>query len=136
MAPAGPPRGTPAAPPSGAADQGNPGAANRTAGIIGIGLGVVGLGLGAVTGLMASGKKGDLDASCGPGLQCGPAFHDDADSYNGLRTLSTVGFIAGAVAGAAGAVLLLTAPSGSASKASTGVTPWVGAGSAGVTGRF
>ena len=107
-------------------------------GLAGLGLGAVGLGVGTVTGLMAVGKKSELTATdaCGPDLNCPVARHGDAESYNTLRHVSTVGFVAGGVFAAAGAVLFITANAGSAAKASAPVTVWVGAGSGGLRGNF
>ncbi len=112
---AAPPPPTKPAGPSPELDRGSePGSGQRTLGLIVGGVGVVGVAAGAVTGLMASGKRSDLEKQCGDDLECPPSAWDDADSYNGLRTVSTVGFIGGAVCLVAGGVLFLTAPSGSA----------------------
>jgi hypothetical protein len=57
----------------------------------------------------------------------------DVHSYNNMRIVSSVGFIAGGVLTAAGVTLLLTAPKQEA-KPSAGI--WVGPCSAGVHGEF
>lgn len=100
---------TPAATPS---DQpGESGSTQRTLGYVSLGVGALGLAVGAGAGLIALGEKSDLESSCGSDLQCPPASHDDANGYNRLRTISTVGFVVGGIGAAAGITLLLTAPS-------------------------
>jgi hypothetical protein len=98
------------------------GEAQRTAGWIGVGAGALGLGVGAVAGALALGKKGDLEAGCGPDLEaCSSGAWEDAQGYNTLRTVSGVGFIAGGVVATAGIVLLLTAPPAAAPGETAGV---------------
>jgi len=116
------------------ADSGRAGSAQRTAGyalLVGGGAAVV---FGGVTGVLAYGKWGDLkDAGCDDG-RCpddGDPSSGDIDSYNRLRTLSTLGFVAGGALAAGGAVLLFTAPS-----QKSGLSLRVGPGSAALTGKF
>jgi len=118
-----------------AADQGvADGSLQRTLGWVGLGVGGAGLVFGGVTGLMVLSKKSDLDdGDCLDGA-CGPSERSQVESYNSMRTLSTVGFVVGGVGLAAGATLLLTAPTNESAKAY--VSPWVGIASAGVAGRF
>jgi hypothetical protein len=71
---------------------------------------VAGLGVGAVSGALALDKRSGLDAAC-PDGNCPPALHGDVDSFDTLRLLSNVGFIAGGVLAGAGMLLLITAPS-------------------------
>lgn len=101
-----------------------------------LGLGAAGLAVGVTTGLMASSKKSSLESSdqCVDRV-CGPDQYDSVDSYNSLRTMSTVGFIVGGVAAAGGMVLLLTAPESEPTK-EAGITPLIGPLSAGLRGRF
>ena len=90
--------------------------------------------LGTLSGLMVLSKKSELDGGdCLDGV-CGPTERNKVESYNSMRTLSTVGFVIGGVGVAAGATLLLTAPSNESARAY--VAPWVGVASAGVAGRF
>lgn len=93
----------------------------RTLAWVSLGVGGAGLALGGVTGILALGKRKSIDASenC-MGDQCFPAEQPLADSYNSLRTWSSVGFIAGGALAATGVVLLLAGPS---AKASTGPGP-------------
>jgi hypothetical protein len=62
------------------------------------------------------------------------AKHDEVDDYNSLRPISTAGFVVGGVGVAGGLTLLLTAPKRPETEAH--VSPWLGLGSAGVSGRF
>jgi hypothetical protein len=96
-------------------------------------VGGAGLVFGGVTGAMVLGKQDDLEANsrCGDNA-CGPSQKGDVDSYNSLRTLSTVGFIAGGVVAAAGVVIVLTAPKTQSPSAAL----WLGPSSAGVRGSF
>jgi hypothetical protein len=104
----------------------------RTAGWAGVGVGAAGIVVGTVTGLIVLGKKSSLDSEgCSNGVCSGVGQEDDVRSYNRFRTFSTVGYIAGAVAGAAGVTLLLTAPT-----KREAVSAFVGAGSVGIDGRF
>jgi hypothetical protein len=86
------------------------GSGQRVLGYVALGVGGVGVIVGGVTGGLALGKKGGLDSRC-PDRGCPPDYWNDADSYNSLRTYSTVGFVIGAIGLVGGGVLLLTAPS-------------------------
>jgi hypothetical protein len=123
---------TPAPPPD--VDAG--GGGQKTVGFIVAGVGVVGLGLGAVTGLMAIGKNNDSKKLCPDDGACASqSAVDDSESAKTLGTVSTIGFIAGGVALAAGAVLVATA---GPSKTGLTVVPQAGPKSAGLglAGRF
>ena len=100
---------------------------------IALGVGVAGLAVGATTGVMAMSRKDDLGSSCDD-TRCDPSARDDVDSYNALRTVSTIGFVAGGLGVATAGVLFFTAPREPV--AARGVVPWVGLGAAGVRGRF
>jgi hypothetical protein len=100
---------------------------SRTLGWIAVGVGGVGVGLWVVAGSMAIAKKSNLDASdeCWQGssrLQCTRA-EPDVSTYKSLRTLATVGFVAGSVLVATGLALVLTSSdkNGNASSAQTHV---------------
>ncbi len=104
----------------------------RTAGWVGVGVGAAGIGLGAVTGLAALSKYNSLKDKC-QNDTCPPDKSSAADSYNSMRTVSTVGFIAGAVVAAAGVTLVITQLSEEPAPA---VAVWVSPGMAGVRGKF
>lgn len=109
-----------------------PSGSNKTLAIVAFGVGGAGLVFGAVTGLIAIGKHGDLADKC-PGGTCSANDQSAVDSYKTMGTLSTVGFVVAGVGAAAGAVLLLTSPKASSTAY---VSPYVGLGNAGVSGRF
>ncbi len=106
-----PPPTTP--PPSGGGsdatvDTGDGGSSNTLA-YVALGVGGAGLIAGTITGVIALGKKSDLeDSGFCSGDKCGPQAHDDVDSLNSMRTISTIGFVVGAVGVGAGLTLLLT----------------------------
>jgi len=70
------------------------------------GLGVVGLGTSAVTGVIALGKKSDLDSACHPG--CPQSSADTLDSFRLNRTLSYTGLAIGVAALGVGGYILLS----------------------------
>jgi hypothetical protein len=90
---------------------------------------------GIVTAVMAGSKRSDLDHNGCLNTHCYPQQVHEVNSYNSLRTMSTVGFVVGAVGVAGGGVLLLTSPRRQATLKPL-VSPWVGVGSGGVAGRF
>jgi hypothetical protein len=122
------------------------GRSNRTLAIVALGVGGVGVVVGGITGLVALGKHGTLSDEC-PDGKCTSDKQSDVDSYKTMGTISTVSFIVGGVGLAAGAVLWFTSPKKTASRdghrwatltpaRGVSMTPYVGAGSAGVTGTF
>jgi hypothetical protein len=105
----------------------------KTLGFVALGAGVIGLGVGAVTGVMAMSKnKSSTDACPNDGPCASPDAVDANGSAKSLATISTVGFIAGGVLAAAGAVLVISAPSGSPKTGKMQFVPTAGAGSAGL----
>jgi hypothetical protein len=100
------------------------------------GLGLAGLGTGLVTGLLATSRHSKAEEQC-PNHTCveGTAGADALSSFRSLRTVSTVGYVVGAVGVAAGVTLLLTAPS-SHSDNHASLSVWMNAGSAGLAGAF
>ncbi|WP_437932135.1 hypothetical protein WMF37_23765 [Sorangium sp. So ce291] len=135
MAP--PPSSAPPAPTAPTPDRGlvAPSGSSRTVlGIAALGLGGVGLAAGAVGGVLAIGKHSDLSERC-PGGRCDASLQGDVDSYHAMGTLSTIGFVVGAVGVGAGAFLILTAPR-STQRAGIWITPMIGLGSAGAKGSF
>lgn len=82
----------------------------RTLGFVALGAGGAGLAVGAVAGVLAIGKRGSLEdsGSCRQDV-CLPSQRSDVESLDTLRTVSTIGFIAGGVLATTGVVLLLTA---------------------------
>jgi hypothetical protein len=82
----------------------------RTLAFVALGVGGAGLVLGGVTGALALSKKNSLDDDTEHcrNDQCEYAVEDDVNSLRALRTVSTIGFIAGGALAATGVVLLMT----------------------------
>ncbi len=106
----------------------------KTLAFVALGVGGAGLAVGAITGLLALGKHSDLKSSCASNGTCGADQQSSLDSFHTMGTISTVGFIVGVVGVGAGTVLLLTAPK--QEPAHAGISPYIGLGSVGATGRF
>jgi hypothetical protein len=97
--------------PDTAQDEGQDQELRKLLGWVAVGVGGAGVGFGAVTGLLAMSKRSTLQDEHGcVDNSCLPEDQDEVDAYNGLRTMSTVGFIAGAVVAAAGVTIVLTTP--------------------------
>lgn len=86
-----------------------------------LGIGAVGLGVGTVFGILAIGKKNDLDSACANKV-CSPAQQDTIDSGKTFGIVSTVGLGVGIVGVGVGTYLLLTSGPSSAS-ASAAASP-------------
>jgi hypothetical protein len=109
----------------------------RTAGFMTVGAGVVGLAVGAVAGGLAIAKKDALHQVPGcADRRCPDSEARNVGEYYDLVMLSSVGFMAGAVALAAGTALIVIAPKLEPSRTSLRWTPWIGAGSLGIRGAF
>jgi len=103
----------------------------RPVGWVGVGLGAAGIAVGAIAGGVALSQQRD---DCPNGI-CDSSVPESAmTSYNTMRDVSTIGFIAGGVLAAAGVTLLITAPK--AQHASASLQPYVGLTSAGLRGTF
>jgi hypothetical protein len=109
------------------------GSTSRTLGFVALGVGAAGLVVGGVTGVMALGKRGDLDDAC-PGGQCPEGQRANLDGYRRLGTVSTIGFIVGGVGAATGVTLLLTSRKGSERSQTTSLR--LGASSVSVSRSF
>ena len=112
------------------------GGSQAVLGWVSVGVGGAGLVVGAVSGLLASSKRSSLldSKTCSAdGLHCSPGQSSDVNAYNSLRTVSTVGFIAGGVLAAAGVTLLLTTPK-QESQARVGL--WMSPSGAAIYGGF
>jgi hypothetical protein len=119
-----------------------------TRGVVGLtvgGVGAVGLGVGTVFGVMAMSAWSDVKSACQPGTpsRCPitdqPAASSKQSTAQTDGAISTVGFIAGGVLVATGAVLFLTGRHREGSTAPTvAVAPTVGPGQTGfsLTGAF
>jgi hypothetical protein len=124
-----------------AASEGSP---LRTVGLITMGVGAAGLLTGAITGIVAVSQHGSLTSNACANAGCGPtdlmSYQSDVSTFHTMGTISTVGFIAGGVLAAGGAVLFFTAPkrenAGTTGGAGMWVTPTVGGASVGASGTF
>jgi hypothetical protein len=98
-----------------------------------LGLGAVGLIVGVVAGLVAVSKHDALVNECN-GNDCFASAQGDLNDFHSLKTVSTVGYVVGAVGLAAGGAIWLF----SLRDRSTGQSAnlWVGPSSAGVGGVF
>ena len=72
------------------------------------GIGVAGLVVGGVTGVMVLGKKSTVDDNCDANKICNREGADAADAGRTLGTVSTIGFVVGAVGVGLGAYLVLS----------------------------
>lgn len=105
-----------------------------------LGVGVAGIAVGTIFLLQSNSSVDKADKLCNlPGGRCPlgseskvNGFDDDARSQ---RTIATIGFVAGGVGLAAGGILFAVTSKKKPS-ASAEVHPWVGLGSAGVSGKF
>lgn len=100
-----------------------PGRVQRAVGWGAIGVGAAGLVAGGVMGGLALSQRDELSAGPCRGTVCPARIQPQVDEYNTLRRASGVAFIAGGAIAAAGVILLVTAPSTSAKKASSGASP-------------
>ena len=84
----------------------------RTSAYVLLAGGLAGLATGGVTGLMAVSRRASLDNNkgCADDHDCPRSLSNEVSTYNTLRNVSTVGFVAGGIFFAAGFTLLLTAP--------------------------
>jgi hypothetical protein len=107
----------------------------RTWGWIGVSVGAAGVALGATTGIIALVDRSYLRSHGCQDYTCRnhPELETKANSYDTMRTLSTVGFIVGGVTAAAGVTLLLSSPHRK-SEATVGLS--IGPGAIGVQGGF
>lgn len=103
----------------------------RLLGFIALGVGGAGIVTGGIAGILAIDKKGTIDnsAAC-EGNRC--SDKGLVDSYGTLRTVSSIGLIAGAIIAGSGVALVF----GSGSKKEPSAAAYVGPGSVGVRGRF
>lgn len=138
-----PPSSASSSPPADQPHDAGVGSGRRTTAYVLLGVGGAGILAGSVFGVLALGKKADLDEQCASDGRCGPGEPQDTlDTANGFAMVSTIGFGVGLVSAGVGAVLLLTdkrAPSDQPAAVHVGrltASPWVGLGSAGVTGTF
>jgi hypothetical protein len=91
-------------------DGGPESSTRRTLGYVALSVGGAGLLVGGISGVLALGKRSEVDKSalC-PDSHCPRSMQGTVNSLNSFRTVSTIGFIAGGAFAAAGLALELTA---------------------------
>jgi len=102
-------------------------------------LGGAGIMTGVVSLVIMLKTQSTLDDNCtqqGSEHVCPPAYEDDLSRFRTARTLTTVGFVVGAVGLGAGVTLLHLEPDRPEQASAPAVSAWVGLGSVGVSGRF
>jgi hypothetical protein len=107
---------------------------------LGFGTAIAGGAVGLLTGAAALTKKDQLATECNANLQCDSTTGGSSDLHT-ARTWAAVSTVAFAVGGAGivvGVIGLLSGTSrgGPSASGDAGLTPWIGAGTAGVNGRF
>jgi hypothetical protein len=114
-----------------ATDDGGGGGSFRTLAFVALGVGGAGIITGSIAGALAIDKKSTIDnsASC-DGNRC--SDRGLVDSYGTLRTVSSIGLIAGTVVAGVGVTLLFAG----GSEKEPSAAAFVGPGSVGVRGRF
>jgi hypothetical protein len=113
---------------------------NRVPAFVAFGIGAAGLAVGTVSGLVAFGKRSDVNLACQgtDAVRCSI----ERESGNRAADISTGAFIGGGLAVAVGAVLFFVAPRSTPSKISEAATmrsqlrPTFGWGALGLEGRF
>ena len=88
-----------------------------------------------MTGLEVFRLKHELDKNGCVNSICGPEQRQDVHTYNSLRVVSTAGFIVGGVGLMVGGTLVYFTPH-TARVGRQRLIPWLGIGSAGISGAF
>jgi hypothetical protein len=101
----------------------------------GFGIAILGVAVGTVAGISSISAAPSAKRGC-TNNQCPPETYSDIDSAKTAGNISTAAFIVAAGGAALGIVGLLTTKSSDTKTESAGVRPWIGAGAAGVRGRF
>jgi hypothetical protein len=105
-----------------------------TLGGLSLGLGGASLVAFGVVGGLALVEGSDLHKHC-PNQRCSPAYRDDVERYDRLRTASTITLVSAGAFAALGLALLLAAPQERRPQRA-GLEPWIGLGAVGVRGRL
>jgi hypothetical protein len=110
-------------------------------GFVGLGVGALGIGMGTYFVLDAASLRDKADALCTlPGGGCPLDKKDKVDSYDSdadsSNRLAVVGFVVGGVGVVGGVAALLIGANDHSTTAQSGVRPYFGFGTVGVTGRF
>jgi hypothetical protein len=112
-------------------------APNYAGSVVAATVGAAGLAVGTVFGLQAVGNKSSLAAECNAARVCPPTARSDVDAFARNTTVSTFAFSVGAAGVIAAAYLYFHGrPSEAPARSARPITPWIGPGTAGVTGTF
>jgi hypothetical protein len=105
--------------------------------ILAFAVGAAGIGVGTAFGIVAFGQTSDVEERCG-GNVCPPEEQAALDEAKRSGTVSTVGFVIGAVGVSTGIILLLASDDGeeAGDEADAGIEPVIGPFQVGVRGRF
>ena len=106
----------------------------QVAGFTLAGVGVGALGVGAVTGILATLKKADIDKTCPDPTKCSAAGMKGVGEAYALSDIATGALIFSGVAAAAGVVVYLVAPGGKS--VSVTAAPTTGGAALSATGQF
>jgi hypothetical protein len=111
-----------------------------TLGLLSLGLGGASLVTFGVVGGLALAEGGSLHNHC-PMQRCSPAYRDDVERYDRLRTASTIALVSAGAFAAIGLTLLLAVGRSEREQReerqpSAVLEPWIGFGAAGVRGRL
>jgi hypothetical protein len=102
---------------------------------VSFGVGVVGIGVGAVTGAMALAKVNDIKSRC-VDSHCLVSDRGAGDTAHTLGVVSTIGFVVGGAAAAAGTILLILRPGREGPRDGVAVSAGLGLGQIVVRGGF
>ncbi|HVH41883.1 MAG TPA: hypothetical protein VM925_06050 [Labilithrix sp.] len=119
-----------------ASPQASLGSGRKVLGLVTAGVGVIGVGIGAAFGLMAKSTHDDALAHCHGNRLCDPEGVRLGDEASAKAAVSTVGFVAGGLLIATGAVLYLTAPKEHSSTTAIFLAPAPAGGAMGMRGTF
>jgi hypothetical protein len=108
------------------------GSSTKTLGWAFLGVGAAGVAVGAVAGVVMLDAQSELDAGCNP--ECPRALEADLSRFRSARTVSSVGYVVGAIGLVTGAGVLLLAPA--PEPENTGWNLWSDAQVVGVEGTF
>ena len=114
---------------------------DRTTAYLLLGVGGAGLIAGSIAGVLAMGKKGDLEDACESPSRCPASAQSDLDAANRRALISTIGFGIGIAGVAAGTILYLSGSSGDTAMPQFEVygataRPCLGPAGAGLMGNF
>ncbi len=98
--------------PDGSGTSMQPWYARRDVGWAITGFGAASFAVGVATGVIAVGKHDALVDDC-PNNACRPAYESELSSYHSYRTVSTIGYVVGAIGLGTGITILLTSPKSS-----------------------